>query len=132
MTVATVVKGLVARVDRQDLSIAQVLAPLAEARINMCAISTISVGDARELQFVADDCEQATQLLQKKGITALVEQDLVKVEIDNAPGAVATVWTKLANAGIDVLSSWAAPVTEGRALYYLSTSANDKAVAILS
>lgn len=121
-------KGVRVRCAQEVGQLGRVLAPLAEARVNVEAINAITLNDEGYLTIVTDNNRKAIDLWNKAGLVA-EEVDLLGIELDNRPGELATVANKLGQARIDV--RWVnSSVRSGqdRAVMYLSTSDNREAL----
>ncbi|MBI2981152.1 MAG: hypothetical protein HYY44_02440 [Deltaproteobacteria bacterium] len=107
--------------------LAQVLAPLAEARVNIEAISAVTVNDEGYLQVVTDNNRKAIELWRKAGLVA-DEVDVIEVVIPNKAGELATVTAKLRSAKIDIRSCYASAPRGDNSVVWLSTSDNREAL----
>lgn len=131
MIKASIVKEVVVRVGDRVGALAEILAPIAEARLNLLAINTLSVGNEAKISLVAEDTAKVVALLQKSGVTPW-EQEVVAVEIANEAGAVAEVASKLAQKEVDIRSLWASTAVGLNTTLYLWTSDNAAAIKVIS
>ena len=70
--------------------LADITALLAKAGINLRAISIADTADFGILRMVADQPDEAVELLKASGFTAR-ETDVIGVEVPDQPGALATI-----------------------------------------
>lgn len=80
---------------------AKVCGTLADAGVNMLAISIHDTVDHAIIRLVVDQHVKALLLLEQQGLYIL-EQDVVLLHITNQPGALGAVARKLAHADINI------------------------------
>ncbi|MBO8126619.1 MAG: ACT domain-containing protein [Firmicutes bacterium] len=107
--------------------LADVLIPLAQAGLNLRAISVADTTDFGILRLMVDQPEKAVAVLKKAGITCTLNE-VIAVEIPNTPGALAEVVQLLAKKSINV--NYLYPFSRS-ALILLKTSDNERAVEVL-
>ncbi len=81
--------------------LAKICGTLAEAGINILALSIHDTVDHAIVRLIADRPVKALLLLEQLGLYIL-ESDVVVVELENRPGALAEVARKLARADINI------------------------------
>ncbi len=81
--------------------LAKICGTLAEAGINILAISTHDTVDHAIVRLVADRAIKALLILEQLGLYIL-ESDVVVLDLDNRPGALAEVARMLARADINI------------------------------
>src|SRR5437762_8092566 len=77
--------------------LARVCDALAEAKINIYAITTSDTVDHSVIRMVVSDPRKALLLFEERG-TLVVEDDVLMVDGDNKPGSLAKMAHKLASA----------------------------------
>lgn len=82
-------------------TLARVCEALAEAKINVYAVSTSDTVDHTVLRMVVSDARKALFLLEERG-TLVVENEVLMVEAENRPGALARVARRLADAKVNI------------------------------
>ena len=81
--------------------LADVTALLAQAGINLRAISIADTTDFGILRMVADQPDEAVKLLKEQGFTAR-ETDVIAVEVPDQPGALATIMALFRDEGVNI------------------------------
>ena len=81
--------------------LADVTALLAEAGINLRALSIADTSDFGILRMVADQPDEAVRLLKDAGFIAR-ETDVIGVEIPDHPGELARIMVLFRDAGVDI------------------------------
>jgi len=113
-------------------SLAKACAVLSENLINLEAISVTEHYDHAVLRIISDNPTKASLLLEHEDFV-IMEQDVVTVKIDNAPGALTKITQKLAMADVNVAYAYcAAPENADSALLVLRTDNLEKTEDILS
>jgi len=82
-------------------TLARVCEALAEAKINVYAVSTSDTVDHTVVRMVVSDARKALFLLEERG-ALVVESEVLMVEAENRPGALARVARKLADAKVNI------------------------------
>src|ERR1700756_909683 len=82
-------------------ALARVCRALAEAKINIHALSISDTVDHSVVRMVTSDATKALMLLGESGVLA-VENDVLMIESDNAPGTLARIAECLAAAGVNI------------------------------
>ena len=104
---------------------------ISDRKINLLAICAIDTIEEAVLRIVAEDGPAATKAL-KEGGFAVVETEVLLVELDNVPGATGRMATLLANAAINIDYVYAsAHPTGNRAYLILRTHQLDEAERVL-
>ena len=104
---------------------------LAEAGINIYAMSTSDTVDHTVIRMVVSDPRKALFLFEERG-TLVVETDVLLVEADNRPGALADICRKLARAKVNIEYCYCAtPQDEEQGLLVLRVSNAGKALRAL-
>ena len=131
MLKAVLVKEVAVRIADRVGELSKVLAPIAELRLNIDAINTVSISGAAQVSLIVEDTVKVVDALKRAGFTPW-EQDVVAVEIANEAGAVAEVAAKLAQSEIDIRASWASTGSGVNTTLYLWTADNALAVKKLT
>ena len=81
--------------------LADVTALLAQAGINLRAISIADTADFGILRMVADQPDEAVKLLKEQGFTAR-ETDVIAVEVPDHPGELARIMALFRDEGVNI------------------------------
>jgi hypothetical protein len=92
---------LMITVNNKAGTLAEVTSVIAASKINLVAISAYAVDNVGHIVFVTENNKEAKKLLQKQKYE-VHEEGVVLVTLDNKPGALQKVTTKIAQAGIDL------------------------------
>ncbi|HYT61406.1 MAG TPA: ACT domain-containing protein, partial [Haliangiales bacterium] len=82
-------------------TLARVCDALAEAKINIYAVTTSDTVDHSVIRMVVSDPRKALLLFEEHG-TLVVEDDVLMVDGDNKPGSLAKIAHRLADARINI------------------------------
>lgn len=118
--------------DNRPGTLARLCEALAEAKINIYAISTSDTVDHSVIRMVVSDSRRALLLFEEHG-TLVVESEVVMVEGDNRPGALARIAHKLADTGVNIEYCYCAtPPDAKKGLLVLRVSNAKKALKVLN
>jgi len=118
--------------DNKPGTLARVCDALAEAKINIHAISTSDTVDHAVVRMVVSDPRQALLLFEEHG-TLVVDTDVLLVEGDNRPGSLARIAHKLAEAGVNIEYLYCSSgVDVKKGLLVLRVSDTKKALKVLN
>lgn len=118
--------------DNRPGMLADVCEALAEAKINIYAISTSDTVDHSVIRMVVSDPRKALLLFEERG-TLVVESEVVIVEGTNKPGSLAALAQKLADARINIEYCYCAtPPDAKKGLLILRVSDAKKALKVLN
>src|SRR5688572_32483504 len=118
--------------DNRPGTLARLCEALAEAKINIYAISTSDTIDHLVIRMVVSDSRKALLLFEERG-TLVVESDVVMVEGDNRPGALAKIAEKLADNRVNIEYCYCAtPPDAKKGLLVLRLSDGKKALKLLN
>jgi hypothetical protein len=118
--------------DNRPGTLARLCEALAEAKINIYAISTSDTVDHSVIRMVVSDSRKALLLFEERG-TLVVESDVVMVEGDNRPGALAKIAQKLGDNGVNIEYCYCAtPPDAKKGLLVLRLSDGKKALKVLN
>jgi hypothetical protein len=108
-------------------ALARVCEALAKAEINIHALATSDTVDHSVVRMVVSDPTKALMLLGESGVLAL-ENDVLMIESDNAPGMLAEIAKRLSTAEVNIEYAYMAATTKSdRGLMILRPSDVDKA-----
>jgi len=111
--------------------LAEVTRVLADAGINLRAMSIADTADFGILRLIVDKCDDAMAALNKAGFTTRAS-DVVAVEIDDAPGGLARVMELFKEAMVNIEYLYASLEGEiGKAVVILKLEDHQKGVQIL-
>ena len=118
--------------DNRPGTLARLCEALAEAKINIYAISTSDTVDHSVIRMVVSDTRKALLLFEERG-TLVVEAEVVMVEGDNRPGGLAKIAQKLADNGVNIEYCYCATAPDAkRGLLILRLSNAKKALKLLN
>lgn len=105
---------------------------LAEAKVNIYAISTSDTIDHSVVRLIVDQPKKAVRLFEERG-TLVVENEVLLIDGSNKPGSLADIAERLAEEGINIEYCYCATSPEARkGLLILRPSKVAKALKILN
>ena len=111
--------------------LARVCGTLAEAGINILALSIHDTVDHAIVRLIADRPVKALLLLEQLG-PYIMETDVLLLELDNEPGTLAEVARKLARADINIEYAYCTATTNQKnGCLILKTEEPDRAIELL-
>ncbi|MCL2627286.1 MAG: acetolactate synthase [Oscillospiraceae bacterium] len=126
------IKQLSIFVENEAGKLVEALETLADAKIDMRALSLADTENYGILRIIADKPEQALTVLSDAGFVVKVT-DVIPVAVGDKPGGFAAVLRILADAGIDVEYTYAFVAHSHDSAYViLRVSDNDAAVNVLT
>ncbi|MFQ5754075.1 MAG: ACT domain-containing protein [bacterium] len=111
-------------------SLGDLSAGLAKANINIKALSIVDDLDWGIVRIIVDDTEKAKEVLHKLGVM-YGESNVLTVELENHPGALATLADKLAKKKINIEQAFATASGDA-SLLVMSTTDDKKSNNILT
>lgn len=118
--------------DNRPGTLARLCEALAEAKINIYAISTSDTTDHSVIRTVVSDSRKALLLFEERG-TLVVESEVVMVEGGNHPGSLARIAQKLADNDVNIEYCYCAtPPDAKKGLLILRVSNAKKALKLLN
>ena len=112
-------------------ALARVCDALAQAEINIHAMATSDTVDHSVVRMVVSDPTRALMLLGEAGVLAL-ENDVLMIQSDNHPGALARITDRLSQAGVNIEYTYMAAVLNAdNGLMILRPNDVDKAMRAL-
>src|SRR5262250_1101811 len=96
-----ITKQLAIFLDNRPGMLARVADALAEAKINIYAITTSDTVDHSVIRMVVSDYRKALQVFEEHG-TLVVEDDVLMIDGSNKPGQLADIARKLAKAKLNI------------------------------
>jgi hypothetical protein len=127
-----ITKQLAIFLDNRPGTLARVADALAQAKINIYAISTSDTVDHSVIRLVVDDYRRALHLFEEHG-TLVVEDDVIMTEGDNRPGSLARIAHKLADAKVNIEYAYCAtPPDAKKGLLILRVGDAKKALKVLN
>src|SRR3954471_3471292 len=112
--------------------LAKICSALAHEKINIRALSVMDTADRSVLRVVTDDTEPTKRVLTSLG-TEFEVSEVLSVQMDNRPGALARVLERLAEEHINIEYAYVSVSPEpGRSLGIFHTSNPKKALQILN
>src|SRR6266550_3811195 len=127
-----ITKQLAIFLDNRPGMLARVADALAEASVNIYAITTSDTVDHSVIRMVVSDYRKALHVFEEHG-TLVVEDDVVVVEGSNKTGELASIDHKLAEARINIEYCYSAtPPDSKKGLMVLRVSNPAKALKVLN
>ncbi|HVM49841.1 MAG TPA: ACT domain-containing protein [Candidatus Acidoferrum sp.] len=127
-----ITKQLAIFLDNRPGTLARLADALAEAGINIYAISTSDTVDHTVIRLVLSDYRKALHLFEEHG-TLVIEDDVLMIEGSNKPGELARLAHRLATAKINIEYCYSAtPGDVKKGLMILRVSNPSKAMKVLN
>src|SRR5215472_2911463 len=127
-----ITKQLAIFLDNRPGTLARVVDALADAKINIYAITTSDTVDHSVIRLVVSDYQKALHVFGEHG-TLVVEDDVLMVEGTNKPGELAQIAHKLADARINIEYCYSAtPPSAKKGLMIMRLSNPAKALQVLN
>lgn len=127
-----ITKQLAIFLDNRPGMLARLADALAEAKINIFAITTSDTVDHSVIRLVVSDYRKALHVFEEHG-TLVVEDDVLLVDGSNKPGELAHIARKLADAEVNIEYCYSAtPPDAKKGLLVLRVSNAAKALKLLS
>jgi len=118
--------------DNRPGTLARLCEALAEAKVNIYAISTSDTIDHSVIRMVVSDTRKALLLFEERG-TLVVDSEVVMVEGGNRPGSLAKIAQKLADNDVNIEYCYCATPPEAqKGLLILRVSNAKKALKLLN
>lgn len=127
-----ITKQLAIFLDNRPGMLARVADALAEAKINIYAITTSDTVDHSVIRLVVNDYRKAIHVFEQHG-TLVVEDDVLLIDGSNKPGELARMAHRLAEAKINIEYCYSATPPEAKkGLMIMRVSNASKALKILN
>jgi len=127
-----ITKQLAIFLDNRPGTLARLADALAEASINIYAITTSDTVDHSVIRMVVSDYRKAIHLFEEHS-TLVVEDDVLMIEGSNKPGELARIARTLAGAKINIEYCYSAtPAEVKKGLMIMRVSNPSKALKVLS
>jgi hypothetical protein len=127
-----ITKQLAIFLDNRPGMLARVADALAEAKVNIYAITSSDTVDHTVIRMVVSDYRKAMHVFEEHG-TLVVEDDVIIIEGSNKPGELARLAHKLANARVNIEYCYSAtPEDAKKGLMVMRVSDPKKAMKILN
>jgi hypothetical protein len=120
-----ITKQLAIFLDNRPGMLARVADALAEAKINIYAISTSDTVDHSVIRLVVSDYRKAMHVFEEHG-TLVIEDDVLMIQGSNRPGELSGLAHKLAEAGINIEYCYCATPAESKRGLMIMRVANAK------
>src|ERR1041385_5401637 len=108
-----ITKQLAVFLDNRPGTLARLADALAEAKINIYAISTSDTVHHSVIRLVVSDYRKALHVFEERG-TLVIEDDVVMIEGSNKPGELAAIAHKLAEAKVNIEYCYCATPAESK------------------
>jgi hypothetical protein len=127
-----ITKQLALFLDNRPGTLARLADALAEAKVNIYAISTSDTVDHSVVRLVVNDYRKALDVFESRG-TLVIEDDVLMIEGDNKPGSLAKVAHALAAAKVNIEYAYCATPPEAKkGLLILRVGDAKKALKVLN
>lgn len=127
-----ITKQLAIFLDNRPGMLARVADALAEAKINIYAITTSDTVDHTVIRLVVSDYRKALHVFEEHG-TLVVEDDVVMIDGSNKPGELARIAHRLAEEKVNIEYCYSAtPAESKKGLLILRVSNPAKALKVLN
>ena len=124
-------KQLAIFLDNRPGMLARVADALAEAKINIYAVTTSDTVDHTVIRMVVSDYRKALHVFEEHG-TLVVEDDVIMIDGSNKPGELARIAHRLAKAKINIEYCYSAtPAEAKKGLLIMRVSNPAKALKVL-
>jgi hypothetical protein len=118
--------------DNKPGALARVCEALAEAKINIHALTISDTVDHSVVRLIVSDPRKALELFEERG-TLVVENEVLLIHGDNRPGSLAQIAKKLGDASINIEYAYCATSPRAKiGLLILRTSNPKKALKVLN
>jgi hypothetical protein len=125
-------KQLAIFLDNRPGTLARVVDALAEAKVNIYAITTSDTVDHSVIRLVVNDYRKALHVFEEHG-TVVVEDDVLMIEGTSKPGELARLAHKLADAKINIEYCYSATQPDAKkGLMIMRVSDPSKALKVLN
>ncbi|HYV26523.1 MAG TPA: ACT domain-containing protein [Candidatus Eisenbacteria bacterium] len=127
-----ITKQLALFLDNRPGMLARLADALAEAKINIYAITTSDTVDHSVVRIVVSDYRKALHVFEERG-ALVVEDDVLMIDGSNKPGELARLAHKLADGGINIEYCYSAtPADSKKGLMIMRVSNASKALKVLN
>ena len=127
-----ITKQLAIFLDNRPGTLARLADALAEAKINIYAITTSDTVDHSVIRLVVSDYRKALHVFEEHG-TLVVEDDVLLIDGTNKPGELAQIAHRLADAKINIEYCYSAtPASAKSGLMIMRVSNPGKALKVLN
>lgn len=125
------VTEVTARLENKPGRLAKICEAMAQEKVNIRALSVMDSGERSVLRLVTDELEASRRVLTSLGVEAEFA-DVIGLELDNKPGALARLLQRFADEHINVEYAYTSAAGVGKALGIFRLDNPKKAMQILS
>jgi hypothetical protein len=93
---------LTIQVENEPGALARVTTAVSDAGVNLAAATCTGPGEKADLHILVKHAEAARRVLEISGLTVTDEREVVVVDAEDKPGALADLARKVAEAGVDL------------------------------
>ena len=108
-----ITKQLAVFLDNRPGTLSRVCVALAEAKVNILALTTSDTVDHSVVRMVVDDSQTAMWLLEERG-AMVVEDEVLLVEGSNKPGSLSKIARTLGDAKVNIEYLYCATATNSK------------------
>ncbi|QDV33491.1 ACT domain-containing protein [Tautonia plasticadhaerens] len=120
-----------ARLENKPGRLAKICEAMAQEKVNIRALSVMDSGERSVLRLVTDEVDATRMVLTSLGVEAEFA-DVIEVELDNKPGALAKLLQRFADEHINVEYAYTSAAGVGKALGIFRLDNPKKAMQVLS
>lgn len=95
-------RDLVIEVENEPGSLARIASAISDAGVNISAVTFLGGTHVAEVHVVVPHGEAAKHSLSTAGLAVTRERDVVVIEVDDRPGALADLANRIGSRGIDL------------------------------
>lgn len=122
-------KELVITVPNKIGVLADITKILADHGLNIEGVAGYAMSNQANIMLVTEDVLRSKEALQKGGFKSIKENEIVVVDLENKPGALKSITSKLASEKIDIKYTYGTACPEGcPARLIIATTDNEKAI----
>ncbi len=126
-----ITKQLSVFLENRPGALAKICGILAEARLNVVALSVHDTVDHAIVRLIVDQYIKALLLLEQQGLY-IQEQDVVLISLENRPGGLANLAQRLARADINIEYAYCTAMEEqGEGCIVLKTDSSERTLELL-
>jgi hypothetical protein len=93
---------LTIHVDNEPGALARVTTAISDAGVNLAAATCTGPGETADLHILVKHAEAARRVLERAGLNVIDEREVVVVEAEDKPGALADLAHRVAEAGVNL------------------------------
>ena len=108
-------------------SLASLAEALGSAGVNIESLAASTSGGSGDIRIITQDAAAARRALEGSGVKVAAERDVVTIDLEHRPGALASAARKLADAGVNIDTVYVVGESGGRKRLALGVADAEKA-----